>query len=68
MGMSWALYLIGQDKNVQDKLHEEIDRIFSDDWERPVTTDDLKDMEYLERVIKVMLIFIKKHYATFMTV
>lgn len=54
MGMSWALYLIGLHQNVQDKLHEDIDRVFGDDYERPVTTDDLKDMEYLDRVLKVI--------------
>lgn len=54
MGMSWALYLIGLHQNVQDKLHEDIDHVFGDDYERPVTIDDLKDMEYLDRVLKVL--------------
>ncbi|XP_054715982.1 cytochrome P450 4V2-like [Uloborus diversus] len=52
MGISWSLYLIGLYKNVQDKIHEELDAIFGDDTERSVTTDDLKDMKYLDCVLK----------------
>ncbi|XP_035217741.1 cytochrome P450 4V2-like [Stegodyphus dumicola] len=52
MGISWALYLIGLHEDVQAKLHEEMDRIFGDDTERLVTTDDLKDMNYLDCVLK----------------
>ncbi|GFT35166.1 cytochrome P450 4V2 [Nephila pilipes] len=52
MGMSWALYNIGLNKDVQEKVHEELDRIFGDDTERPVDTDDLKDMVYLDCVLK----------------
>ncbi|GFU04243.1 cytochrome P450 4V2, partial [Nephila pilipes] len=52
LGMSWALYNIGLNKDVQEKIHEELDRIFGDDTERPVDTDDLKDMVYLDRVLK----------------
>ncbi|GFT35172.1 cytochrome P450 4V2 [Nephila pilipes] len=51
-GMSWALYNIGLYKDVQEKIHEELDRIFGDDTERPVDTDDLKEMTYLHRVLK----------------
>ncbi|XP_054714947.1 cytochrome P450 4V2-like [Uloborus diversus] len=52
MGMSWALYLIGLYPDVQANIHEELDRIFGDDVDRPITTDDLKDMQYLDRVLK----------------
>lgn len=52
MGISWALYLIGLHKDVQEKVHTELDRIFGDDYQRSVNTDDLKDMEYLDRVLK----------------
>ncbi|XP_035223414.1 cytochrome P450 4c3-like [Stegodyphus dumicola] len=52
MGISWALYLIGLHKDVQSKLHEETDRIFGNDTERPVTVDDLNGMNYLECVLK----------------
>jgi len=52
MGVSWSLYLIGLYKEIQNDLHKEMDRIFGDDVERPISTDDLKDMEYLDRVLK----------------
>ncbi|GBM99130.1 Cytochrome P450 4V2 [Araneus ventricosus] len=52
MGISWALYLIGLHRDVQEKVHEELDQIFGDDTERDVNTDDLKDMKYLDRVLK----------------
>lgn len=52
MGMSWALYLIGLYPEVQNNIHEELDRIFGTDVERPVCVEDLKEMEYLERVLK----------------
>ncbi|GIY76476.1 cytochrome P450 4c3 [Caerostris extrusa] len=47
------LYLIGLHKNVQEKIHEELDGIFGDDVERPADTKDLQDMHYLECVLKV---------------
>ncbi|CAL1268168.1 unnamed protein product [Larinioides sclopetarius] len=52
MGISWALYLIGLHKDVQEKVHEELDGIFGDDTERHANTDDLKDMKYLDCVLK----------------
>ncbi|CAL1268171.1 unnamed protein product [Larinioides sclopetarius] len=52
MGISWALYLIGLHKDVQEKVHEELDGIFGDDNERHANTEDLKDMKYLDCVLK----------------
>ncbi|KAF8783291.1 cytochrome P450 4V2-like [Argiope bruennichi] len=52
MGISWALYLIGLHKDVQEKVHEELDSIFGDDTERHATTEDIKDMKYLDCVLK----------------
>ncbi|GFR19104.1 cytochrome P450 4c3, partial [Trichonephila clavata] len=51
-GICWALCNIGLNKDVQEKIQEELDRIFGDDTERPVNTEDLKDMVYLDRVLK----------------
>ncbi|GIX85776.1 cytochrome P450 4V2 [Caerostris darwini] len=51
-GISWALYLIGLHKDVQEKIHEELDRIFGDDVDRHADTNDLKDMQYLDYVLK----------------
>ncbi|GBM88231.1 Cytochrome P450 4V2 [Araneus ventricosus] len=52
MGISWAFYLIGLHKDVQEKVHEELDSIFGDDTERHANTEDLKDMKYLDCVLK----------------
>lgn len=52
MGISFTLYLLGLYKDVQDKVCQELEAIFGDDRERPATVDDLKDMRYLECVIK----------------
>ncbi|XP_055926068.1 cytochrome P450 4V2-like isoform X2 [Argiope bruennichi] len=48
----WTLYLIGLYPDVQAKLHEEIDLIFGNDLEKPVTEDDLRQLQYLDCVLK----------------
>ncbi|CAL1296477.1 unnamed protein product [Larinioides sclopetarius] len=48
----WAIYLIGRHPEVQAKLHEEIDHVFGNDRERPVTERDLKDLQYMNCVLK----------------
>ncbi|XP_013771868.2 cytochrome P450 4c3-like [Limulus polyphemus] len=50
-GISWTLYLIGQNEHVQEKLHEELYNIFGNDTERPITKDDVRKMSYMECVI-----------------
>lgn len=40
---------------MQEKIHEELDDIFGDDKERPITMADLGEMKYLERVVKESL-------------
>lgn len=52
MGISWALYCIGLYSHIQKKIVEELDSIFSDDRERPITHDDIRQMKYLECVLK----------------
>ncbi|XP_067140052.1 cytochrome P450 4V2-like [Centruroides vittatus] len=52
MCLSWTLYLIGLHQEVQLKLQEEQQIIFGNDINRQVTLDDLKEMKYLECVIK----------------
>ncbi|GFS46261.1 hypothetical protein NPIL_286511, partial [Nephila pilipes] len=49
--MSWCLWLVGLHPWVQDNIHNELDDIFGDD-ERDITMEDLKNMKYLESVIK----------------
>ncbi|CAN7937578.1 unnamed protein product, partial [Ixodes hexagonus] len=52
VGLSFTLYLLGLYKGVQDKVHQELDAIFGGDRDRPATLEDLKQMKYLECVIK----------------
>lgn len=51
---SWACHLIGSHPEVQKKLHEEIDRVLGN-TNRPLTKDDLKELDYLDCVIKETL-------------
>ncbi|GFT64994.1 hypothetical protein TNCV_3615001 [Trichonephila clavipes] len=51
--MTWALYLIGLYPDVQEKIHEELDRIFGSDVDRCVTENDLNELKYLDCVLKV---------------
>ncbi|GFR13953.1 cytochrome P450 4c3, partial [Trichonephila clavata] len=54
VGISWSLWLVGLHPWVQDRIHAELDDIFGDD-ERNITMEDLKNMKYLECVIKESL-------------
>ncbi|XP_023228976.1 cytochrome P450 4V2-like isoform X2 [Centruroides sculpturatus] len=53
--LSWTLFLLGNHSQIQDKLLKEIDDIFGDDIERNVTIEDIKNLKYLECVIKESL-------------
>lgn len=75
MNISWTLYMLGLHPEIQDKVREELDRIFKDDntgeLARPsgatdeasasrlkttdVTTEHIREMKYLDRVIKESL-------------
>lgn len=52
---AFCLYLLGNHLEVQQRVHEELDRVFGDDVDRPVTLDDLRDLPYLDCVIKETL-------------
>ncbi|XP_074651940.1 cytochrome P450 4c3-like [Tubulanus polymorphus] len=52
--MNWAIYFIGRYPDVQRKIHEELDEIYDGD-DRPASSDDLRNMKYLECVIKESL-------------
>ncbi|CAL1300623.1 unnamed protein product [Larinioides sclopetarius] len=52
MGITFALYCIGLYPNVQKKIHEELDGIFGNNKQRPITMDDVRNMKYLECTIK----------------
>ncbi|XP_072319698.1 cytochrome P450 4V2-like [Eucyclogobius newberryi] len=49
--MNWALHLVGSHPEVQRRVHQELDQVFGTS-ERPINTEDLKKLRYLECVIK----------------
>ncbi|GFT27535.1 cytochrome P450 4c3 [Trichonephila clavipes] len=53
--LAWTFYMLGLYPDIQKKVHEELDWIFGKDVKRPATEDDLRDMKYLECVIKETL-------------
>ncbi|GFS75085.1 cytochrome P450 4V2 [Nephila pilipes] len=53
--MLWALFLIGHHQDIQDKIHDELDRVFGEDVDRYVSECDLNELNYLENVIKETL-------------
>lgn len=54
-GISFALYCLATNQDVQKKAYEELEKIFEGDKTRPATYKDLQDMKYLEMVIKESL-------------
>lgn len=52
MGITWTLYLLGLHHDIQEKVFQELVDIFGDDIERTITTEDIKNMKYMEYVIK----------------
>jgi len=52
--MTWSVLEIGSHPEVQERVMEEIDSIFGDS-DRPATAQDLKELRYLECVIKETL-------------
>ena len=55
MGLTWALYFIGLHEDVQQKVHEELDRVFQGNTTCDVTKDHIKELKYLEMVVKESL-------------
>ncbi|NWQ69319.1 CP4V2 protein, partial [Neopipo cinnamomea] len=52
--MNWVLYLLGHNPEAQKKVHKELEEVFHN-TDRPVTADDLKQLRYLECVVKEAL-------------
>jgi len=50
MGLCFATYLLGHNPEIQERLQEELDAVLEDGKE--VTSEDLKELKYLERIIK----------------
>ncbi|CAF4995242.1 unnamed protein product, partial [Rotaria sp. Silwood1] len=53
--INFTCFMIALHPEVQQKLHEEIDRVFENDHNRPCTMEDLNELNYLECVIKETL-------------
>ncbi len=53
--INFTCFMIALHPEVQQKLHDEIDRVFGDDHERSCTMEDVNELEYLECVIKETL-------------
>lgn len=52
--ISWTLFLLGNNEDIQNKVHEELDYIFSDSNES-ATTKEISQLKYLDRVAKEAL-------------
>ncbi|XP_069600465.1 cytochrome P450 4V2-like isoform X1 [Ranitomeya imitator] len=52
--MNWSLYLLGSHPEAQLQVHKELDEVFGES-DRPVAMEDLKNLRYLEAVIKEAL-------------
>ncbi|XP_046655329.1 cytochrome P450 4c3-like [Daphnia pulicaria] len=52
--INWSLFLIGGNPEVQEKVSEELTRVFGES-DRPVTMADLTELKYLECCIKEAL-------------
>ncbi|GIY22899.1 cytochrome P450 4V2 [Caerostris darwini] len=52
VAVKWALYLIGLYPEVQEKIHRELDSVLGADSKGPLSVADLKELKYLECVLK----------------
>ncbi|KAM3864770.1 cytochrome P450 4V8 [Diretmus argenteus] len=52
--MNWTIHLLGSHPEVQRKAHQELQEVFGMS-DRPINTEDLKKLKYLECVIKESL-------------
>ena len=53
--MSFALYLLATHPDIQARCQREVDTIFGEDTERPVTSSDISNMKYIELCLKESL-------------
>lgn len=55
--ITWTTYLLGLHPDIQDKVQEELDTVFGTDpdVEKPFSMDSLRELKYLECVIKETL-------------
>lgn len=50
--LAWTFFMLGHHPEIQDKIHDEIQNIMSDDPDRQITMNDLRELRYTEAVIK----------------
>ncbi|KAH9374501.1 hypothetical protein HPB48_018920 [Haemaphysalis longicornis] len=48
-----TLYLLGLHPEVQAKVHDEIILVCGEDWDKPFTAEEVKDLTYMECALKV---------------
>ncbi|GIY23004.1 cytochrome P450 4V2 [Caerostris darwini] len=53
VAVKWALYLIGMYPEVQERIHQELDSVLGADSKVPIPIDDLKELKFLDCVLKV---------------
>ncbi|GIY30976.1 cytochrome P450 4V2 [Caerostris extrusa] len=51
-GLSFSLYMLGTHPEIQRKVQQEIDYVLGDDEDRQITLDDIKELKYLDCVLK----------------
>lgn len=54
-GTSWTLFLLGHHPEIQKRVQDELDKVFGNDRNRPVTNDDIQKLTYLNCVVKEAL-------------
>lgn len=50
--IAYTLYLLGHHPEIQAKVQDEIDMVCGDDWDKPLTAEQLKNLTYMECVLK----------------
>ena len=53
--LMWGIYLLGRNPEKQQKLHDELDAVFGDDRDCDVTTEHLRELPYMDLVLKEVL-------------
>ncbi|XP_070169370.1 cytochrome P450 4C1-like [Polyergus mexicanus] len=56
VAITWALFLLGNNLDHQEKVHEELEEVFKDS-KTPASVKELSQLKYLERIIKETLRF-----------
>ncbi|XP_066595542.1 cytochrome P450 4C1-like [Prorops nasuta] len=54
VAITWALFCLGNEPEVQERVHDELRDVFGDS-KKPATTKELTELKYLDRVLKEVL-------------